>query len=767
VRGGHVPTRRFTRCSSSDRFSEVNATDGARFEYDYSTKRMTMPGEATRDAERAVQRPGFPRLPPYFINGITVAIGIGLAQVAVLAIGPVGSARVASTGAMYASLPHLVDRAGRSTRRALAGGVIGSTTAALMAAVTPHALLLHVTLAVLVFAAAMMMAWGQRAGPVSFTVILAIVFSLATPQHLPLFEQFAWTLGGATLYSAWAYGSTRLLEPRYRTLTLARALETSARVLVSRADVLETRAPLEVDAKNRWLQIDEETNLAATLQSARDVVLTGNARSGRINHLEVLVRATELRDLLLTSRLDLDLLGEDGLAYEIRARLAAALRSNASALTTLASSLATESATVFDRTHAQRVIARILDERGLPRDDPRLRLLAPIASRQQQLLELIVAIHALVRGVPREQPAGILDFGLHAGDENWPLSELTRQLSLKSPICRHALRSAVAIATAHAVSTVLPWTTHPHWIVLSVAVVLRGTFAQTVSRRNDRVIGTAAGCLLALGLATVVPKVALAPIIWLATGTAHAFVNVRYKLTAVAATVMALLQTLSADSITTVVALERLADTVIGAGFAWAFSYVLPSWSRRTLPGLLETTLGALRTYAETAPSLAANAPVRQRLARERAYGSLDAFVSGVRLSRVEPADVRPPLPLLLSFIDHAQSLMAHLSSLRLLLIRRAAQLRGPDTDRALDRGRGRLVKRLELDAEPYSASPRVQPLHLELPVVPIEQAAFPWLVRRLNVAIYEADRTGQSARAALAVLRERASLRPPPPRKP
>jgi hypothetical protein len=37
------------------------------------------------------------------------------------------------------------------------------------------------------------------------------------------------------------------------------------------------------------------------------------------------------------------------------------------------------------------------------------------------------------------------------------------------------------------------------------------------------------------------------------------------------------------------------------------------------------------------------------------------------------------------------------------------------------------------------------------------------WLVPRLNVATYEAERTGQSARGELAVLRERASLRPAP----
>jgi hypothetical protein len=116
---------------------------------------------------------------------------------------------------------------------------------------------------------------------------------------------------------------------------------------------------------------------------------------------------------------------------------------------------------------------------------------------------------------------------------------------------------------------------------------------------------------------------------------------------------------------------------------------------------------------------------------------------------------------LLLSFIDHAQSLMAHLSSLRLLLLRRTEQLRGEETEEALATARRRLQKRLAIDAEPHSLAPRMQPLHLELPAVPVERAAFPWLVRRLNVAIYEADLTGRAARSAHASLVERASLRP------
>jgi uncharacterized membrane protein YccC len=697
-------------------------------------------------------------LPPYLVNGIAVAVGLGIVHLWALAVGSAGTAQLAGAGALYASLPHLVDRAGRAARRAFAGGVLGSATSVLVAALSPVPWALNLGIALFVFAAMLAMAWGARAGPLSFTVILAIVFSLGAPRNVALLHELGWTLAGASVYSALAYVSTLLLEPRYRTLAIASAVGTSARLLVSRAGVLETRGSVELEASRRWTQIDEETRLATELQAARDLVFAENEEP-HSDHTELLLRATELRDLLLTSRLDLDLLGQDDVAHEIRQRVAVSLRTHAAALGDVESALTSGTTPPFDRERASRAVVRILDERGLPADDPRVRLLPAIASRQQRLVELIAELHRLRRWGRAENTTARSELEEHTGDERWPLSELTRSLSLKSPVFRHALRSSVAVAIAHAVSTALPWATHPHWLILSVAVVLRGTFAQTLSRRNDRIVGTAAGCLLALALATSLPAGLLVPILWLAAATAHAYVNVRYTLTAVAATVMALLQTRTLEPITASVVLERLADTVIGAGFAWAFSYVLPSWSRRALPALLEATLQALRAYAESAPSLRPEAPREQRLARERAYGSLEAFIASVRLSRVEPERVRPPLPLLLSFIDHAQSLMAHLSSLRLLLLRRAEQLRGPDTDETLETARKKLARRLQSDVEPHSISPRTQAL--ELPSVPAERAAFPWLVRRLDIAIYEADVTGQTARRALAVLRERASLRP------
>jgi uncharacterized membrane protein YccC len=72
---------------------------------------------------------------------------------------------------------------------------------------------------------------------------------------------------------------------------------------------------------------------------------------------------------------------------------------------------------------------------------------------------------------------------------------------MQSPVLRHAVRAALALGSAYYLALALPWASHPHWLVLSVAVVLRGNLEQTLSRRNARVMGTMLGCAVVLGLA--------------------------------------------------------------------------------------------------------------------------------------------------------------------------------------------------------------------------------------------------------------------------
>ena len=159
---------------------------------------------------------------------------------------------------------------------------------------------------------------------------------------------------------------------------------------------------------------------------------------------------------------------------------------------------------------------------------------------------------------------------------------------------RHALRSALALSLAYTLGAFLPWSAHPFWLMLSVAVVLRGNLEQTISRRNERIIGTVQGCLLVMLLAHVewVPLLSLCFIA--AVGTAHAYVNRRYRVAATAATLMALLQPLMLAPGSNPAIVERLADTVLGAILAWLFSFVLPSWERAAVPRLAEQLRAAL-----------------------------------------------------------------------------------------------------------------------------------------------------------------------------
>src|SRR5690606_13936319 len=124
------------------------------------------------------------------------------------------------------------------------------------------------------------------------------------------------------------------------------------------------------------------------------------------------------------------------------------------------------------------------------------------------------------------------------------------------------------------------WATHHYWILLAVVVVLRGSLAHTLERRNSRVAGTALGCVLASAiLATQAPALLLLVIVPLAQAISHSFAIKRYLITAVAATVLSLVQAhlLSGGTAPAFNIIERLADTLIGTGIAWAFSYVLPS----------------------------------------------------------------------------------------------------------------------------------------------------------------------------------------------
>lgn len=711
------------------------------------------------------------RLPASVINGIFVAFGIGLVQAIAGGLGGLGAALVASGGAVFASLADVPLAPHRTWRRVLTAAVIGCATSVLVSTLREHTVVLGVATALIAFVSALALAWGLRAGPISFVAVLAIVFTMAAPPLYGLAPQLAhagWTLLGAALYVPWATGVSWLLQPRYRSLALGSALAAAAQLLRSRAALLDPDSRSRDAASPLQTWIGCEAALSDRLQVARDLLFAAPDSPLARRQTRMLLLVISLRDSLLASELDLDLLGHDGPDGDARRALCANLRDIAAALDRLHEGLRMDRPEPPPPVSGQ-VQAGLLDAlaeagSGLATGaHARARLIAVLLDRARHMRDDLAQMQALVGGVDAHLPLQRSELALFVSVEGWPLAALKPHLTWQSAVLRHALRVGIALGCAYFIAEALPWASHPAWLVLSVGVVLRGNLEQTLSRRNSRVAGTAIGCGLVLVLSHLGAAWLSSGVFLIAVGVAHSFIATRYLVTAAAATVMALLQAHLADPIGGLAVNERLADTVLGAGLAWAFSYLLPSWEQRSMPriaGRITQSLAALAREALRWPE-ADSSDLKMRLARREAYDALDAIAAAAQRTSVEPERVRVPLYALASLLGRSHALLAHLAAIRLMLERRVDGLARAEAEPALAAASAALVQRLgpkdaalnddgaapqQRDAREAAAWPGV--VEGDEPIA----ALMPWLKRRLAIAESTATRVAQAADALRAV---------------
>jgi uncharacterized membrane protein YccC len=803
------------------------------------------------------------RLPAHVLNGLAVSLGITVMEIALtLAAGKL-AALAAATGAICASLADLPLAPARTWRRVGMGALVGWASGLLVALLRESGAAMGLTIIGLTFCSTMALAWGLRAGPLSFIPVLALIFTLAAPppdSGAALLAHSGWTAIGGLFYFGWAVACSRVLQPRYRTLALASALQAMAMLLRSRAALLSA-----VDAHERapplqdWIR--SQVSLDERLQAARDLLFPAAGQPDTGPAIAVLLQAVEMRDTVLAGELDIELLGHDGPAGQLRDRLrvhgmrvadavdamaqalkdfgmtvpahaaapladadietgepplshpseaatapAAAAAASIAASAASAAAMAPESsvdaelarsdAAAVGAAAAQAVAlgapavgsgadpanlalqaaatARAAAPVRVPlfaSTDPRYPLAVAFYGRARQLVAVLARMQAALRGEPTPLPLARAELQVFISPEGWPLAALRSQLSVASPVFRHAVRMSLALGIAYFIGLALPWASHPHWLVLSVAVVLRGNLEQTLSRRNDRVLGTVIGCLLVLVLAQFgAPWLATAAFL-AAVGIAHSFVTARYLVTAAAASVMALMQAhMAAPEAHGFGVAERLADTVMGAALAWAFSYVWPWWERRGVARLTERVLKSLRALTNEVMRLpeAAGPDMKLRLARREVYEAIGAIASTAQRTGAEPERVQVPMYALAEMLTRCHVLMAQLSAVRLLLARRGSQLEAGVAQQALADACVALNHALDnptVDTSPQRGAPGAADApdvvsgavpsedvdHTAVPVALPDSAVLPWLRRRLQLATRAARRVGLAAQALKA----------------
>ncbi len=699
------------------------------------------------------------RIPGYLVNGVEVAVGVTVVYAIATVAGGAHAALFASTGAVCASLADVPNTAARIARRVAIAAVLACVASVLVLASSPWSWAQGVAIAAIGGGAFMMLAYGPRAGPIAFAPVLAIVFAMAIPvPEATVAVAFGWNVAGAAVYVLWSALAVRGLEGCYRRDALANAAEATAQLFRTRAQMLRAAGePAQVLAALRaW--ISHEAKLAERLQLARDFVFVAAESPANRRETAMLLRLIDIRDVLLASRLDVNLLGADAPGRGVRTHLAGGLDAIAAGVDAVRAALRGVLRGV-DANDPGADIAGLFATMPLAHGDPRARLMPALADRWQRLAAEVAELEALVRGA--DEPVALTREELvhFVARDSWSIAAFGPHLTLRSPVLRHALRMGLALGAAYLVATLMPWGAHPAWVVLSVAVVLRGSLDQTLARRNARVLGTLIGCLVVVLLFEVHSVAFLNLVFIAAVAVAHAFVGIHYMVTAIAATVMALIQQHLANPQGGFAITERIADTLLGALLAWAFSFVLPSWEQRSLPQVVVRALQALAGYAQDSlgtaddPGAVDNARVGQRLSRRRAYDAIGAVEASFQRSAAEPRRVRLPVDDLAAFIDHAQRLMAHLSVLRLSLSRSREWMHAPDVVAEIGWTRTALVQCLQLDGAAAPDGDTIDPLD-SLPMDPAFTDRRAWFLRRLRITVDDARRTGRAARRLLAPAR-------------
>ncbi|MDO8251881.1 MAG: FUSC family membrane protein, partial [Rhodoferax sp.] len=638
---------------------------------------MPIPGSPERRTRAALRVV----LSHYVANGLSAALGLLLISGSVHLLLGAFAAAAASVGVVVCIPPDQPAPKRGKFWQLLPAALIGLPLFLAVQVLHARPMSLGLLLVPATFIAFLAAAWGKRGLPISVSIMFAMVFSMAVPDHANSATTFSTGLYfslGAAAYLLWATLANAVLNARYRVQMLADTLLSLASLMRTQAQQFSPAAAGEQGGRTPLIGrlLQQQAALADQLQAARDILLESPRTPRRQRLAGMLMQVLEMRDHLLACELDLDTLKSHAGHAPVLNVLRELLDVLAEEIEQLADALLYGRLPVPFESHRPQLAALHWAEDVPSAGDstgPSPAMLARgLASRVGHINDETLRLIALARGEAEPDVALVrTTWQMFVSPTTWSWRPFAAMWRWDAPPLRHAIRAALAIGTAYAISLALPWGTHDYWILLTIVVVLRGSLAQTLERRNNRVLGTLVGCVLAGALLSAhTSLLLLLVILTLAQAIAHAFAIRRYLVTAVAATVLGLLQThlLNAGTSPVFDVFERVADTLIGVTVAWAFSYVLPSWERTQIPALVARALAAQARHARVALALGQlqavdNEPeLEWRLARREAYDSLSALVQATQRSLSEPRAVRPPLEPLGRLLAHSYQLLAQLT---------------------------------------------------------------------------------------------------------
>lgn len=618
----------------------------------------------------------------YFYLGLRVAFGLVGLTLLTLAISDGDTAMTVCIGALCTTLMDMPSPLRHKFNEMLASVLLCSAVTLLISLCAQVPWLLMAVLVIVSFFASMMVVYGKKSMPLQLAALFIMTMSME--HHMTWQQAFhhagLFMLGGLA-YLVYAMGVAWFLRHRIKQQVLAEALFELAAYIDIKADFYDTRFNL-TEQFNKLVR--HQSILADRQQASRDLILRSHKNSKDAIVVQVHVCMLDLYELILSTHTDYALLRQhladsDVLKslHDLAYKAARDIESVAYAVTRKRASYA-QIQYEQEWSAIEAEIAR-LHARGESAQEA-LATLRAQRNKIRAILKMIAELHVASQKVSEHVPFWRgADMAPFLSQPKYELTTLFANMRMESPVFRFALRVSMAICAGLAIAHWLPYAAHSYWIVLTIVIILRPTFSMTRQRRADRIIGTLIGCVLtALVIRFVHSDIVLMGILFLAVVAMPTFIYLRYRYTAIAVSLMILLQLHLVAPSNPHLVTERLIDTLIGAVVATIFSFVLANWEYQSLPRLVRQVLNVNLAYTQASFELLQGRTfddIAYRIERKRLMDSLAALSSALVRMLDEPASKQRAVEDINLFIVQNYLLVAHVAALRSILGRHDHEL--------------------------------------------------------------------------------------------
>lgn len=218
---------------------------------------------------------------------------------------------------------------------------------------------------------------------------------------------------------------------------------------------------------------------------------------------------------------------------------------------------------------------------------------------------------------------------------------LVQNFSFRSPIFRHSFRLAVIVMIGYTLGSLFAFQ-NPHWILLTIIVIMRPSYGLTKSRAKDRIIGTLIGGAIATGLVFLIQD----PLMYGVMGLVSLVIalsmiqkNFRASATFITLGVVFIYAILQPDILTIIQ--FRILDTLVGAGLSYAaMLWLLPTWEFVEIRKSIEKSVKANKDFLHKITEYyqrKGNIPTSYNVARKEAFLETSNLSSSFQRMAQEP----------------------------------------------------------------------------------------------------------------------------------